>query len=280
MVENYREKIEKRLLSFSYWLYDEKGLGLQKIIGTMLEPFKTNIPNKDINKFTIGAEILKLNGNISENNYNNFVKSLSEKKLVYTNDDGVIDPDGSWDYVNKLNTSFYGLSELLTEMFIRSYKSGSELGEIIINILISDTSDTEIKKVLLKHKHKLPQLFNSYLKSPHELLKFTNKIKMASSYGEKLENQIITKLKNLGYEILYHGANGDFVDMIFSVDFIIKGNGKVYTVQVKTNKKQVEKFIGDCGKGMNKSVDILIYPENTKYKIFMVKDKVTKEINK
>jgi hypothetical protein len=280
MVENSREKIEKRLLSFSYWLYDEKGLGLQKMIGTMLEPFKTNIPDKDINKFVIGAEILKLNGNISITNYNNFVKSLSEKKLVHTNNNGEIDPDGSWDYVNKLNTSYYGLSELLTEMFIRSYNSGSTLGEIIINVLISNLSDSEIKKVLLKHKHKLPQLFGTYLKSPHELLKFTNKIKIASSYGEKLENQIIDKLKNLGYEILYHGANGDFVDMIFSVDFIIKGNGKVYTVQVKTNRKQVEKFIVDCSNGMNKSVDILIYPENDKYKIFMVKDKVTKEINK
>ena len=68
--------------------------------------------------------------------------------------------------------------------------------------------------------------------------------------------------------------------MCFSVDLIIDGNGIVSTVQVKTNQKQVDRFIKDYENGKNKSVDILIYPVNSKYKIFMVKDKVTKEIDK
>jgi hypothetical protein len=38
--------------------------------------------------------------------------------------------------------------------------------------------------------------------------------------------------------------------------------------------------VSDYSKGKHKAVDLLIYPTNTKYKIFMVKDKVTKEIDK
>jgi hypothetical protein len=68
--------------------------------------------------------------------------------------------------------------------------------------------------------------------------------------------------------------------MLFSIDFIIEGKNNVLTVQSKTSEYQVDKFVSDYSKGKHKAVDLLIYPTNTKYKIFMVKDKVTKEIDK
>ena len=91
---------------------------------------------------------------------------------------------------------------------------------------------------------------------------------------------IVKRLPDIGYEVVYQGGNGDYIDMVYSIDFIIKGNDKVYTVQSKTTQKQVDKFIKDSNWGKYKEVDLLIYPSNTKYKIFMVKDKVTKEIDK
>jgi hypothetical protein len=123
-------------------------------------------------------------------------------------------------------------------------------------------------------------LFDSYLVSPNELLKFTKNIKVNSGYGETLENNIVNRLKDIGYNLLYQGGDGDFIDMIFSVDFIIERNGNVSTIQAKTSEYQVDKFITDHNKGKHNAVDLVIYPTNTKYKIFMVKDKVTKEINK
>ena len=68
----------------------------------------------------------------------------------------------------------------------------------------------------------------------------------------------------------------------FSILFvcIIKRNDKIYTAQAKTSDYQVNKFDNDYQKGKHRAVDLLIYPENAKYKIFMVKDKVTKEIDK
>ena len=41
MVEKHRYKIQNRLSSFTYWLYDEKFLGLQKVIDVILKPLET-----------------------------------------------------------------------------------------------------------------------------------------------------------------------------------------------------------------------------------------------
>jgi hypothetical protein len=279
-MENKRSEISKRLSSFKYWLYESKGLGLQQIIDFTLDPLKNNISQEEVDKYIVGVNILKSNGKINESRYQSFLKLLSERKLIYTDDEGKIDPNGKWHPVNKLNTNFSDLADLLTELLIRSYNSGNVVSKNILQRVIGNTSDEECKKILLKHKHKFQQLFDSYLVSPNELLKFTKNIKVNSGYGETLENNIINRLKDIGYNLLYQGGDGDFIDMIFSVDFIIERNGNVSTIQAKTSEYQVDKFITDHNKGKHNAVDLVIYPTNTKYKIFMVKDKVTKEINK
>jgi hypothetical protein len=200
--------------------------------------------------------------------------------LIYTDEEGNIDPKGKWHYVNKLNTNYYDLADLLAELLIRSYNNKSVVSKDIIESLVSKSTDEDTKNLLFKHKHKLPQLFNDYLKSPQELLEFTKSTRHTSEMGEKLEDEIVKRLTDIGYEVIYQGGNGDFIDMIYSIDFIIKGKDKVYTVQSKTNQKQVNKFINDLKCGKHGAVDLLIYPSNTKYKIFMVKDKLTKEIDK
>lgn len=106
MVENKRLEIERRLNSFKYWLYENKGLGIEKIIDKILDLLKINIRQEEINKHIFGINLLKNNGNISEIQYNNFIKNLPNKKLVYTNNNREIDSNGVWDYVNKLNTNY------------------------------------------------------------------------------------------------------------------------------------------------------------------------------
>jgi hypothetical protein len=280
MIQNKRSEISKRLSSFKYWLYESKGLGLQQIIDYTLEPLKTNISQGEINKYTIGVNILKNSGKITDQQYENFITTINSRKLIYTNDKGELDPNGNWDYVNKLNTNFYDLADLLTELLIRSYNTNNVVSKNILQVILGNTSDERCKNILLKHRHKFQQLFDSYLVSPNELLKFTKNIKVNSHYGETLENSVVNKLKDIGYKILYQGGNGDFIDMLFSIDFIIEGKNNVLTVQSKTSEYQVDKFVSDYSKGKHKAVDLLIYPTNTKYKIFMVKDKVTKEIDK
>jgi hypothetical protein len=280
MIQNKRSEISKRLSSFKYWLYEKNGLGLQQIIDYILDPLKTNISQDEIDKYTIGVNILKNSGKITDQQYENFITTVNSRRLIYTNDKGGLDPNGDWHYVNKLNTNFYDLADLLTELLIRSYNTNNVVSKNILQVILGNTTDNQCKDILLKHRHKFPQLFDSYLVSPNELLKFTKNIKVNSHYGETLENNVVNKLKDIGYKVLYQGGNGDFIDMLFSIDFIIEGKDKVFTVQSKTSEYQVDKFVSDYSKGKHKAVDLLIYPTNTKYKIFMVKDKVTKEIDK
>lgn len=278
MVENKRLEIERRLNSFKYWLYENKGLGIEKIIDKILDPLKINIRQEEINKHIFGINLLKNNGNISEIQYNNFIKNLPNKKLVYTNNNREIDSNGVWDYVNKLNTNYSDIADILTELLIRSYPEGDFVD--FVGTLLSKDSDEESKNILLKHKHKIPQLFTTYLTSPMELLNFTKNAVINSDYGEKLENNIIKKLKTKGAELLYQGGNGDFIDMLLSVDFIIKTKKGISTIQSKSNESQLNKFIIDYNNGKHKAVDLVIYPKNSKYVIFMVKDNITKEIDK
>ena len=291
MVENKRLEIERRLNSFKYWLYKswvykkeglelikKEGLGIEKIIDEILDPLKSNIRQEEIDKHIFGINLLKNNGNISEIQYNNFIKNLPNKKLVYTNNNREIDSNGVWDYVNKLNTNYSDIADILTELLIRSYPEGDFVD--FVGTLLSKDSDEESKNILLKHKHKIPQLFTTYLTSPMELLNFTNNIEVNSDYGEKLENNIIKKLKSNGAELLYQGGNGDFIDMLLSVDFIIKTKKGISTIQSKSNESQLDTFIIDYNNGKHKAVDLVIYPKNSKYVIFMVKDNITKEIDK
>jgi hypothetical protein len=293
MVENKRLEIERRLNSFKYWLHKswvykkeglelvkKEGLGIEKIIDKILDPLKSNIRQEEIDKHIFGINLLKNNGNISEIQHNDFIKNLPNRKLVYTNNNGEIDSNGVWNYVNKLNTNYSDIADILTELLIRSYTNGSLTSKIIIDSLLSKDSDEESKNILLKHKHKIPQLFTTYLTSPMELLNFTNNIEVNSDYGEKLENNIIKKLKSDGAELLYQGGNGDFIDMLLSVDFIIKTKKGISTIQSKSNESQLDTFIIDYNNGKHKAVDLVIYPKNSKYVIFMVKDNITKEIDK
>ena len=293
MVENKRLEIERRLNSFKYWLYKSwvykkeglelvkiEVLGIEKIIDEILDPLKSNIRQEEIDKHIFGINLLKNNGNISEIQHNNFIKNLPNRKLVYTNNNREIDSNGVWNYVNKLNTNYSDIADILTELLIRSYTNGSLTSKNIIDSLLSKDSDEESKNILLKHKHKIPQLFTTYLTSPMELLNFTNNIKVNSDYGEKLENNIIKKLKSNGAELLYQGGNGDFIDMLLSVDFIIKTKKGISTIQSKSNESQLDTFIIDYNNGKHKAVDLVIYPKNSKYVIFMVKDNITKEIDK
>ena len=261
-------------------MYENDGLGLRQVVNDILEPLRKPISEDEIKKHTVVADLLKSNGKIGEQEYQSFIDRVKKEKLIYTNSDGELDYNGSWDYVNKLNTNYSDIADILTELLIRSYTNGSLTSKNIIDSLLSKDSDEESKNILLKHKHKIPQLFETYLKSPIELFTFTENAKISSYYGETLENNIVKKLEELGYELIFQGGNGDFVDMLLSVDFIIKRNDKIYTAQAKTSDYQVNKFVNDYQKGKHRAVDLLIYPENAKYKIFMVKDKVTKEIDK
>ena len=125
-------------------------------------------------------------------------------------------------------------------------------------------------------------LFSQYIKSPEELLGYTDNIKRNSEWGERIENEVVNKLLSIpGYESLYQGGDGDFVDMVFSTDLIFKSpKGVIKTIQVKSSEGQANAFINDVSQGRHSAVDILIYPVRDEFKIYSVKDRQIKSIKR
>lgn len=265
-----KKDILSKLNNLKYWLYDSNGLGLQKIIEDKLSELKTNISQDDISKFTRGADLLRDNGKISDRVRDNFINNLSNRQLVYV--------DGVWHPVNKLNTNYSDLAELLTDLLFDSSDDNQSSKDILKGISES-TNDSQIKEILSKYKSEIPILFEKHLDDPKNLLNYTKNIIRNSAYGAKVEDDVMDKLRSMGYSEEYKGGDGDFIDMVFSTDLIVKTpKGELKTIQVKSTESQGIKFIQDQKKGKHSAVDILIYPFNNKFRVHILKNNVIKDI--
>jgi hypothetical protein len=273
-VSDNPNKVFDKINNLKSWLSRSNGLGLQSVIGDMLESLKTNVSDEEIQKYTEGADLLRSTGKISDSDYNKFIGDLPNKNLVYV--------DGKWHPVNKLNTNYSDLAKLLTDLLYKSKNNGRPAATEIINVINSTDDENEIKKVFLKYKSNMGGLFSQYIQSPQELLGYTDNIKRNSEWGERIENEVANKLLSIpGYELLYQGGDGDFVDMVFSTDLIFKSpRNEVKTIQVKSSEAQAKAFIKDVSEGRHSAVDILIYPVRDEFKIYSVRDGETKSIKR
>lgn len=260
------DKIFNKLNRLKSWLSRSNGLGLQSVVGDILEGLKTNVSDEEIQKYTEGADLLRSTGKISDSAYNRFINDLPNKNLVYV--------DGKWHPVNKLNTNYTDLAKLLTDLLFKSKNSGKPAAIEIIDTINNTEDENEIKNVLLMYKTIMSGFFRKYISSPEELLDYTDNIRKNSEWGERIENEVANKLLSIpGYELLYQGGDGDFVDMVFSTDLIFRSpRNEVKTIQVKSSETQAKAFIKDVSDGRHSAVDILIYPVKDEFKIYSTKD--------
>jgi hypothetical protein len=268
-VDTQKNEFFSKLESLKSWLFLDYGLGLRVIIDTLLEPLKTNISDDQMDKFIFGVKILKESGKIRNWQFDNFVKELPNRKLVHA--------DGKWHPVNKLNTNYSELAKLLTDLIFKSKEKGKKGTIKMIDHIINTNDKVKIQNYLLEFKPYLNYIFSQYLESPQDLLNYTSFIKQKSKIGDEMETKVINDLTNLGHEILYRGGDGDFIDMKFSVDLIIKTpSGVIKTIQVKSSEWQVKSFISDFNSGRHNSVDIAIYPKDGKNVAISTKTKKVK----
>ena len=243
----------KRLNSFGSFLYSDYGLGLQAIIDSKTEQMKEVL---DLNqKYQLPLELLSKTGKYSDTNQRDFI---SEKDGVY--EVGVLksvgrvyDERGKWDYVNKLNTNWSDLAELLTELLIR--------GGMVQKL--KDKNDLGLKTYLKSIKDKLSRVLDKYI-SLDEYKTFVRNTKYRSQIGEKAENDVKKILDKAEIKTLYQGGDGDFIDMIFGIDLIVNDGGGIYTIQVKSSEDQAQKSVESKRYG---KVDFIVAP--TDYGIIM-----------
>jgi hypothetical protein len=97
---------------------------------------------------------------------------------------------------------------------------------------------------MLDNKDFIYGLFKKYLSDPKDLLPYTDKITQWSEVGEGNEDLVANILTSKGYTVVYQGGNGDFIDMKFGIDLIVKSpKGKIQTIQVKTSERQATSFL-------------------------------------
>jgi len=186
------------------------------------------------------SDILLKYGIISYSEHNSFGKKLLTRSLNLVYDD-----EGNWDIINKLNTNYTALARIITDILMEnlSKPNTSEKFQNFINdILHSET---------LKEKnigYKLKKLLKWYFtpKRLGLLKNYTHMISDTSSSGDNSEHHISNFLESKGYEILDIPGEGNFVDMMYSIDMIVKTpKGNVVTIQIKTSEFQLNNFIQD-----------------------------------
>jgi len=252
----------KKIESLQSWIFKSNGLGMMSIIDDIFKEYNYETPlnQKQIDKFNQGVELLKKTSMPS---------TYIDSQLSYKIPGGirslklVLDENGDWDHVNKLNTNYSDLSELLVELIKRGCDNNYERGKVVYDLVIDDP-----KKGLLSIKPHLKNLIIHYfIKNGNGLddfKKFTNYSIRMSKIGEEAEDNVIAFLQSKGLSIVYSGGNGDFLDMIFGTDIIVLLNNEYKTVQVKNR-------INDWNKLSYYKVDWVA--ETNPIRIYILKDR-------
>jgi len=276
----YREKLAKKIETLRKFLTkfclvgrgeyidgrcpnDKRGLYLQNSIDTVLDEEKTLIPKSTIDNSKKGAGLLLKYQKINKAQYENFINKLKNKKQVFINNE-------EWHPVNKLNTNYTDVSFLLSDLLIDAYKKdkSNEKVKTIFTSIMNTNNFNEIKNILIHNKDYLNKLLiDTYKTNPRKLFDYTKSTIGNTKTGEDIENEVRTFLeKKMKWIFGFQGGNGDYVDMNFSVDLIMKDNkGDVKSIQVKSNSRDANEFFKEYHSGLHQAVDMVIYPENGEY---------------
>jgi hypothetical protein len=210
------------LYTLGTFLY--KDLGLKNIIN---QKIKLMGEVKDLNeKYQEPLELVYNTGRFDDIRKEDGIYHTDKLVDVST----LYDEGGAWHYINKLNTNYADLAELLTELFIR--------GNIADKL--SNKNKLGLKKYLSSIKNKLINVLDKYI-SLDEYKSFIRNSKHLSQKGEQAEDDVKKVLENFGMKTLYAGGHGDFIDMLYGIDLIMDYKGKNYLIQVKNTEDQALK---------------------------------------
>ena len=199
------------------------GLDLRTVIDKQISDLQTEIPQDLQEKFIDCANYLESLGKITEKEKNYFIeKKVKNGKLVYLN--------GEWQPINKLNTNYFDLAEILTELIYKN--KNNTTFQAIIN---------DPKTTLMNMKSEIHTMIEEYFDDPKMLFDYTKNIQRTTQQGESAEQRVKEYLQDKGFKVEYEGGNGDLIDMAFGTDLIMSHpDFGVKTIQVKANEKSYD----------------------------------------
>lgn len=169
--------------------------------------------------------------------------------------------NGEWSILNRLGTNWSNWAKMIAirerDGYLGEGDAESKIEGYFAQQPISDIIDTELPPVILRMfptmslaEFDLAEAFQEVddnFKSA-QLEKIKNRIKTTTEKGESVEREFISWLENNGItEIKNFSSFGNVVDITFSVDLMVKLNGKWIPIQVKSSEKsatdsQIHKF--------------------------------------
>ena len=232
-----KNKFCLKLSNLKSWIYKDYGLGLQRAIENILSNMSKLIDfNKD-SKYQIPLQYLKKTGRFDDKSDYRYIETLPNGTYYakcISNFNQVLDSNGNYDPVNKLNTNYYDLSELVFDILSK------EDPALVLSSL--ELSESEFKKSLSDFfvGKNLVSLINKNI--PDIRVYVTHNRKM-SNIGDFVENFVRDRFLSIGkdgvsmYECIYQGGDGDPIDMVYGVDLIIKKTGmeSFKLIQVKSS---------------------------------------------
>lgn len=218
------------------WLKNKDGLNMQPIIDTLLKDDKTCT---DLNpEYQKPLEYLYKTNKIKDITFKDGV--YSSKRLI--NCELVRGDEGEWLYVNKLNSSWSDLAELLTTLFIKGDKIDElkKMNSTEIKKYLSDLREGGLKNSRDITKSHLFRLFKKYFINT-DYRDFTYNTQKNTKIGDAIEDLTVQLLEKKGFKLLYQGGNGDFIDMKYGVDLIMELDGEIFLVQVKSKDYEAQR---------------------------------------
>jgi len=202
------------------WLCERDGLNMKDVINKILDEIREC---EDLNpKYQQPLHYLyktkKIDDIIKKSDGTYYSDKLKNCCLVK-------DENGEWDFVNKLNSNYSDVSELLTTLFLK----GGKIEQL------SKMNVTEIKNYLLSLKKgdTIYKLLKKYF-DISEYKDFTYNTRNNTKVGDYVENLTKEIFQKEGYTIIFEGQNGNFIDMMYGIDFIVEKGGEISLIQVKS----------------------------------------------
>lgn len=202
------------------FLYKSDGLGFQEAIEKTLgySVIDYNPKKQDILKILYDTGRFR-NGYLKITLTNGYYESEKLKEVKQ-----VLDQNGDYDPVNKLNTNWFDIAEL------------------IYDIMDKDGQSTSLKGLnYYKMKDRLSEYFSgkviSDILKDFELRKYITNNRTKSLIGEEAENFVKDCFDMKGMVCVFQGGDGDPIDMAYGIDLILRNvkSDKYYLVQVKSD---------------------------------------------
>lgn len=231
------KKLCDRINSLREWLHKEDGLGMQFIVDNYIDSLgvKEPLTNKEKDYIKRGYEYLK------QTSYSqSYIDWILKRDFETTDINQVLDrvrlvfEDDEYHFVNKLNTNYSDLAELITQMFIKTDNSKEMYTTAFGERGVDGVSDEELKEGLLRVKDRFEGILNDKF-TFDDIKTYVNNSKRNSDIGDNGETTVANFLKDQEFDIVFQGGDGNFIDMKFGVDLIAYKDNRFYTIQVKPN---------------------------------------------